>query len=772
MKKISQTTLYLMGLCVFATAMAAEEELVVELDEVEVISSTPLKGSDIDINKVPTHVQKASAEQIKKAQGLSIADYMNQYLGSVSVNEAQNNPLQPDIYYRGFVASPLLGMPQGLSMYVNGVRFNEPFGDSVNWDLLPPGSIQSMELHAGSNPVYGLNTLGGALSLRTKTGFDFKKPEHQFEVSGGSFGRHNEELTSGWNNGTFGYFLDLRNFNEDGWRDYSNSAAKQILGSFSWRNDKANVDVTLASNDNKMKGNGAVPIQLFNEDRNAVYTHPDQTITRMFFSEIAGSYALTNKIKLSANAYFRQNRMRSFNGDDSDFEACEQTDNLLCNGDGEKVMDVNNHLVAADDAVEGAVNNTSQTNMRSRGGSVQGAFSEAIFGHKNNLTVGATFDTADVHFASDTELASLTDTRGTVGSSILTRENRVRLNTSSTTYSAYFTDSFSITDALTMTVGGRYNHTTLELKNQFIDGEDKLSGKHSFERFNPSAGLTYQLHPALTFYGNYSESARAPTAMELSCADPTDPCKLPNAFLADPPLAQVVAKTWETGMRGSLKPLFSKIDGQWNLGYFRSTNFNDIIFNRGGDSISEGYFSNVGQTRRQGIEAGLSANYSELFSAIDDWHFSTNYTYLNARYKTSFINQNPFDNTQPITVYSGNRIPGLPDHIFKASLGVELWKKASLNLDSQYSGEQYLRGDEANIGQKLAGYWLFNLRTELKLNPHFTIFAKVTNLFDHQYNSFGVYGNATELLGTEYNDGRFISPGAPRAGWVGIRLTM
>lgn len=772
MKTLSQTTLYLIGLCAFSSVQAATEEPVVELDEVEVISSTPLKGNDIDINKIPAHVQKVSAEAIKKSQAISPADYMNQYLGSVHINEAQSNPLQPDIYYRGFVASPLLGMPQGLSMYVNGVRFNEPFGDSVNWDLLPPGAIQSMELHGGSDPVYGLNTLGGALSIRTKTGFDFKKPEHQFEVSGGSWGRHSEELTSGWNNGTFGYFLDLRNFNEDGWRDHSGTAAKQILGSFSWRNDKANVDITIASNDNKMKGNGPVPIQLFDQSRTAVFTYPDHTITRMFFSEIAGSYAVTDKIKLSANAYFRQNKMRSFNGDTGDFDNCSFDDTLLCDSNDSAAIDINNNQIVASDAVEGAINNHSQTNMRSQGGSLQSAFSQAIFGHQNNLIIGASYDSANVHFAQDTELASLTANRGTVGSDILTKADRVRLNTSSETYSAYFSDSFSITDALTLTVAGRYNHTTLELKNQFIDGEDKLSGKHSFERFNPSAGFTYQLHPAFTFFGNYSESARAPTAMELSCADPNDPCKLPNAFLADPPLAQVVAKTWETGIRGALKPLFPKLDGQWNLGYFRTTNFNDIIFNHNGVSISNGYFSNVGQTRRHGIEASLSANYSGLFSTIDDWHFSTNYTYLNARFKSSFVNQNPLDNSQPITVLLGSRIPGLPEHIFKASLGVELWKKASLTIDGLYNGAQYLRGDEANSTNQLAGYWLFNLRTEIKLDPHFTVFAKVNNLFDHKYNSFGVYGNASDLLGADYNDGRFVSPGAPRAGWVGIRLSI
>jgi iron complex outermembrane recepter protein len=151
---------------------------------VEVVGATPLPGSNLPAEKIAANVQTVNSEQLSNAKTTSLSEYMNRYLGSVSVNEAQNNPLQPDIYYRGFVASHLLGLPQGLSTYVNGVRFNEPFGDSVNWDLVPQGAIDTMALHPGSNPVYGLNTLGGAIAVRTKIGFS--SPRHQFEAYGGS----------------------------------------------------------------------------------------------------------------------------------------------------------------------------------------------------------------------------------------------------------------------------------------------------------------------------------------------------------------------------------------------------------------------------------------------------------------------------------------------------------------------------------------------------------------------------------------------------------
>lgn len=776
MKKLLCGMLGLISLS--AISAEPEKDQPLDLGVIDVVGVSPLQGSSVAAQKIPANIQTVSSEQLEKTQSLSLAEYINRYLGSVSINEAQGNPLQPDIYYRGFAATPILGLPQGISTYVNGVRFNEPFGDSVNWDLISQGAIESTALYPGSNPVYGLNTLGGAISIKTKTGFS--APGHQLEVYGGSWDRHSEEITSGWNDGTWGYFLDLHSFEEEGWRDFSPSAAKQGLGSLSWRGDKGSLDLTLASNDNNLKGNGAAPVQLLEQNRKSVFTHPDQTTTRVFFSELAGSYDLSDTVEVSGNAYFRQNRIKTFNGDNSDYEACQLAgnDGLLCEdpGDDEEVVeDINGQAVDAVDAVEGATQNTSQTSMRSRGGSLQSVFSRDLFEHENNLTVGASYDYATVHFESDTELASLTDTRGTIGSGVYVDASKVRLNTSTETVGAFFTDSFSITDALTATVAGRFNHIEIDMKDQYINDPLKtLDGSHTFDRFNPSAGLTYQIIDNLGVYGSYSESTRVPTPMELSCADPTAPCKLPNSFVADPPLKQVVAKTWEGGVRGDLDDLLGEGDLKWNLGYFHTINSNDIIFRRDASSniISQGYFDNVGKTRRYGIEAGTTVNYPQLFSQIDDWHFSTNYTYLNATFMDGFDSVNPLDPTQAIAVNSGDRIPGIPEHLYKATIGVDLWQKVSFGIDGIYSGDQYFRGDEANTQQKLRGYWLFNATAEYKVTKNFALFGKVNNIFDANYNSFGVYGNASEVLGDAFNDGRFVSPGAPRGGWIGVRLSM
>ncbi len=769
----------IVGLCLTVASAVSAKDKPLDLGIIDVVGVTPLQGTGVAANKIPANIQTVTSEQLEKTQSITLADYINRYLGSVHINEAQNNPLQPDVSYRGFVASPLLGLPQGLSTYVNGVRFNEPFGDTVNWDLIPEGAIDSMALYPGSNPVYGLNSLGGAISIKTKTGFS--APKHQVEAYGGSWGRHSEELSSGWNNGTWGYFLDLHHFEEEGWRDFSPTKADQAFGTLSWRGDKGSLDLTLGGNDNNMRGNGAVPVQLQQQDRAAVFTHPDQTVTRMFFSELAGSYDLADDIEVSGNAYFRQNRIRTFNGDNSDFDDCEFGGNagFLCEDpendpDEEVVKDINDIKVVATDAVEGATNNTSQTNMRSRGGTLQTVFARDLFKHKNNLTVGTSYDYAETDFASDTELGSLTDTRGTTQSGILVDESRVRLHTNTSTVGVFLTDSFSITDALTATVAGRYNYSHINMEDKYIKDPSKtLDGSHTFDRLNPSAGLTYQIRDNLNVYGSYSESARTPTPMELSCADPTAPCKLPNSFVADPPLEQVVAKTWEGGVRGDLDELLGKGDLKWNLGYFNTINHNDIIFRRDASSglISQGYFDNVGKTRRYGIEAGTTINYPQLFSSIDDWHFSTNYTYLNARFLDGFDIQNPLDTDEAIAVGKGDRIPGIPEHIYKAAVSVDLWRRVSLGVDGNYSGNKVFRGDEANTTAPLAGYWLFNATAEYKVTKNFAVFGKVNNVFDNNYNSFGVYGQADEVF-PQFNNNRFVGPGAPRAGWIGVRLSM
>ena len=262
-------------LLVFGSVPISSEEEPVKMEPIEVIGVTPIHGVGLPKSRIPANIQTATSSEIDTTQSLNLAEFINLNLGSVHINEAQNNPFQPDVRFRGFTASPLLGLPQGLATYQDGIRVNEPFGDTVNWDVIPQSAIASINLIPGSNPLFGLNTLGGALSLKTKTGFTH--PGHEVTVYGGSFVRRAVEFSSGGHNQRLSYFLSGNLFKEEGWRDFSPSDVRQLFGNIGWEGDATTLNLSLTLADNELLGNGALPIQLLETARNAVFTHPDMT---------------------------------------------------------------------------------------------------------------------------------------------------------------------------------------------------------------------------------------------------------------------------------------------------------------------------------------------------------------------------------------------------------------------------------------------------------------------------------------------------------------
>lgn len=773
-----------------ASANLSAEE-VTRLDSVTVVGNTPIHGVGIEKNRIAAAVQTATAEQIERSQSLNIADHLRTNFSSVTINEAVNNPFQPDVQYRGFTASPLLGLPQGLSVYVNGIRFNEPFGDTVNWDLLPESAINSINLFAGSNPVFGQNTLGGALSIQTKNGFD--NPGSQIEASIGSDGRLNLEAQTGGNDGEFGYYVIGNYYEEDGWRNHSPSEVQQLLSNLSWRGEGSKLDLTLATNNNTLIGNGAVPIALMEAaGREQIYTQPDQTETQLSLLSLSGDVWLDDDLQLAGTAYYRRNEVNTLNGDDSDYEECDvNADNeydpngafeSLCEFEGEdednpqpgefeavefvghdglSLEQINDELDPDD--LDGTLN-TSQTKQESFGLSSQLTYLGDFNGKDNQLTVGASVDYAQIDFKSDTEFAELrndtiSDDRGVTGVGVFDNESSVRLETDVHNVGLFFTDTLALNEKMDLTLAGRYNYTRIEMLGLGEENED-LTGNHTFKRFNPSVGLTYQATDAVNLYGSYSESSRAPTPAELSCADPDDPCKLPNGFVSDPPLDQVVAKSFEFGARGQQQGYF------WNAGVFHTMNHDDIIFQNAGGLTSEGYFANVGKTRRMGLELAARKQYK-------NFGLSVSYTYTDATFRTAFDSvsaNNPLGDSRPVE--SGDTIPGLPEHNIKL---IADWKATSaLNLGAEvsYQSSQYYRGDEANENEKVSGFALVNVRGVYKLNDSVELFGRIDNLFDKEYETFGVYGESDEVLEDAYpgiDDHRFVGPGKPRSGVLGIR---
>ena len=729
-------------------------------------------GTAVDPTLVPANVQRALAEQLQRSQALDLTDFLNRQFSSVSINHAQNNPLQPDFNFRGFTASPLLGLPQGLSVYENGVRINDPFGDTINWDLIPVSAIDNVQMLAGAQPVFGLNTLGGALSLRMKNGFS--QQGTQLDAYGGAFGRLGTSLQVGGNDGRWGYYGDVDYFKEDGWRDHSYSDALRVYGALSRHESDWAVDLSAAYANTKLRGNGPAPAELLAIDRSAVFTYPDITQNEHAQLILEGSRSLSDVLRLSGNVFYRRLDTDTFNGDATPFEQCEFGGEqfLVEEGGCEPILDVAGQPIPAelDGSELNAINNLGRREQESYGGSAQLGLQAPLFGRENSLTFGVAYSIGRTTFDSVVEAASLLEDRATSRTGVFAQNFATAVGSDVTSASLYFLDTLSLTESVAVTLSGRYDDTRIELSDR--SGEDpELDGKHDFGRFNPAVGVTFRLTPSMTLYGSYGESTRAPSPVELACASEDAPCNLPNAFLTDPPLEQVVAKSTEIGLRSE-----GHEGLQWHIGAFYTVNHNDILFQTtGGPQANVGFFDNVGDTLRTGIELSLSQRLARF-----RWSFD--YSYLDATFDDDFVINSPHHpifasdpasagivGEQKLLVTAGSNIPGIPQH--QANLGVDfaLRDRFDVGADVVMRSGVYLRGDEANLLDKTDGYAIVNLRAEWQLNDNVVLFARIENVFDQGYETFGVLGDPREVF-EDFSDPRFLGSGPPLGAWVGARL--
>jgi iron complex outermembrane receptor protein len=750
-------TLLCLAVCLGAAAGALAQPPA-QIEVIDVVGATPL-GGEIDTDRIAANVQTASASELRENGALDLADFMKRSMGSVFVNEAQSNPLQPDVQYRGFVGSPLLGLPQGLAIYQDGVRINEPFGDTVSWSLIPQSAIDSVYLVPGSNPLFGLNALGGAIAVRTKDGFDHAGS--RAELMAGSFGRIELQAETG---GSFsdelGYFVTASHLEEDGWRDFSPTDAQQIFAKLTSLGERSRFDVSLTRVATDLVGNGAVPEDLLELDREAIFTRPDRTENTLTMLGVSGERTLSANFTLRGNLYMRASDIDTLNGDDSDYEECEDTPGFICEEEGDEeelALDENDLPIPADDDLEGATVNRTGTEQDGAGFALQADLTGNLASRENRFTIGASHDDADVEFGASTELGALDDTRQAIPGGAFVGEAFTGLEASSTNTGFYLSNMFTLGERTALTVSGRYNRTHVVLEDLL---EDDLDGDHTFERFNPAVGVTVGTD-ALTFYASYGEANRAPSPVELTCADEDDPCRLPNAFVADPPLEQVVAKTFEGGVRGQWN------GGRWHAGVFRTTNDDDILFISAGALTNEGFFDNVGETRRDGFEANLAGSAGERLT------WSLDYTYLDATFREAFAvasTNHPEAVDGEIGVEAGDRLPLIPSQLLKAGMRFAFTDTLTFGVDVLASSGAYFRGDEGNLLEELDGYSILNLRAEYRFGERASVFASIDNLLDEDYETFGLFGDADDVLGDEFDEPFFVGPGAPRAAWIGVRV--
>lgn len=810
---------------------ATDAKTTIELDEVEVKAKrrqiiSPLPGVPIDRATATTNIQSATGKEIAETKALNVTDFMNNNMQSVNINDYAGNPFQQDLNFRGFTASPSIGTPQGISVYLDGVRVNEAFGDVVNWDLLPMNAIQSIDVVAGSNPLFGLNTLGGAIALKTKSGFTDAHLRASYLM--GAWGRHQEQFSNGVNNGTFGFFTAYNHFSEDGWRDFSPSSVRQLFNNATLRLERVELNLSALNVDSDLLGNGLLPVETaeISSLRNSIYTGPDEAKNKLDHYNFNARWDITDYTTLSFLTYRRKLDQRANSAepyitpiDQSGLDPALQNDVLL-----------------------NAVMDGSSLQQQAHGYSVQ------ISGDwgAHQFVGGLAYDTNSDQFMQTQQLGTFDAShyfQYAQDSGVNTAINKVTRNNlegSSSTKSVFVFDVWSPLENVHVSMGGRFNWTNV--KNTLVSdraadlynfpptyftrskrcksasnrGGDLIcsEGDYDYRSFNPSLGASWEINQDLTSYANVSRGSRTPTVIELGCAkdhsldsQPASTnyqygCSIPTALSSDPYLKQVRSTGYEAGFRGSAGGF------EWNAGVFRTKLTDDILFVPLGRK-NRGVFDNFGQTMRQGIEMGMKG-------AVGNSTLSLNYTWMRATFESpaqyiddanSSMQQATSATHQAfVNISPGDQIPGMPNHILQANWNYKVTQDFNFTLGMVAHSSSFVKGNENNQHHKraatyvdangngvvdvsdydiynfngagkISGYFVFNLRANYKLNDMVSMFAKIDNLMDKNYatagdlgrNVFdarGSYINSTD--GTGWSNTTFIGPGAPRAIWIGL----
>jgi outer membrane receptor protein involved in Fe transport len=737
---------------------------------------TPTASSGMDVDKVPASINAVGAGQIARTDSLNIADALQQQVPGIIVSDTTGNPFQPDIQFRGFVASPVAGTPQGLAVYQNGVRVNEAFGDTVNWDLIPTAAIRSVTV-VTNNPAFGLNALGGAVNVLMKNGFNYQGAE--INTMGGSFGRVQSSAQWGKQIDNFSVYGALEGLRDGGFRNFSESKVRRFYGDVGYKTDSSEFHLNMGVASNNFGAAAAVPVELLQKYWGATYTTPQTTANRVGYVNLTGKVDATPTWTIDGSVRVRAFQQKAVDGNPTATQPCAADPGLLCfNEDttpGAPANGLNGVQLANPfpaDAVLGQIDRTT-TRSTTTGATLQATNTDQLFGHNNQFMVGTSFDSGVTRFGASAEL-------GTIGPNYVVSGSGIFLGPSGTPISIgpvslratnrytgmYALDTFDVTDAFSISGGGRFNHARIVLEDQI--GTD-LNGEHTFSRFNPMIGGTYKITPEVTAYAGYSEANRAPTPLELACADPARPCIIGAFLIADPPLKQVISRTVEAGLRGTKELNIGTLG--WKVGAFRATNADDILAIPVPDLQGFGYFQNVGRTRRQGIEAqvNLTSKTLQLYAS---------YALVDARFlDTLQVGSNsPFAVDGVVQILPGNRIPAIPRNRVKFGIDYSVTDAFKVGGDALFVGSQYFVGDGSNQAARLPGYSVFNVHASYQINKTFQLYGRVDNILDNRYATYGTFFDTTDVPnftngGTQFTDARSVSPARPRAFYAGLKAT-
>ncbi len=684
------------------TPLAAQQTDTLPRDSVPTLPTIEVVGSILAPagpgvgSGVPARTSTITNEQLEAWEPRLVSDFLGSQAG-FSLYDDLGSPFKTSVSTRGFYASPVVGLPQGISVFLDGVPVNEPDAAQVNFDLLPLEHVRRVELLSGTASLLGPNSLGGSMNLLTNHGGG--PLEGEIELTGGSYESFSAEGSLGGSAGGWNFYLGGGYTTEDGWRQVTGAEGYNGFLNLGRSTERSGFNLQVLRADSRAETAGSLPLSVFQ-------TNPDSNLSAQDFEDLKqwhlalSGYTPVGPGRGSATVYYRRNDAERFNVNQ-------------INDPDVRAFNENRTLGAAADWLYAA---------RAGGGTL-------------SLRFGAGGSTNDVRvqlFAERIDPGQTTDVESDIWD----------LN-------AYSTADYAV-GRVTLSGGLRYDYVRVPFRNLLDPARDTTS---SYQRLSPKGGLSVDLGRGVSLFGSAGASFRAPAVIELACADPEEPCPLPFALGDDPPLDPVTATTVEVGGRylGGRVALDASVYRTWVR--------NDIFlfpFEEEGEpegSTIDGFFANLGDTRREGIELGGRYFFPQGHSVY------ANYGYTRATFQVDgveifSIREEAGGENE---VERGDRFPLVPDHRVNAGGLFRLPANLSFGVDTRYVGRQYLRGDEANEEEPLDGYFVADVRLGWGVGP-WEVDGIVTNLFDSDHATFGTFNinQSTDELE------RFLTPAQPR----------
>lgn len=637
-------------------------------------------------------------------------------LPGVSISNDQGTAAQPTLELRGFTLSPVVGVPAGVSVFLDGVRMNEPDAQEVNLDLLPIGATDHAELVRGPSALFGKNSLAGAINFVTRRGS--ATPTANLSLSTGSYGEREVRASASGARGGFDGFVMAQGSEETGYRALDVARTRQLFVTGGHRDDRTDVALSLLLAQDHIQEAGSLPERWLPAGQRLNYTGGDFFRPRLTQLSARGTHRLSWG-ELHANAFARRNAFEQYNVNVSDANTDAQVVNssLGATAELEIPLTLATRPLTLSVGAEGA-----HTNVRYH------LFAQATpVAPIPGACESATGLCEDAHVGGDDA-------------------------------AAFAQALWDLTARFSVQLSARGDWTRVP----FRDLRDPANnGTSTFQELSPKLGATYFFTPALRAYVSTGSAFRAPAALELACASPEAPCPLPFSLGADPPLRPVVAWSSETGLDWS-----PRAGASITLSAYHTSVHDEIAFVT--SATAAGYFRNIARTSRTGIETTFA------WPLVAGLRTFGSYTLLDAAYESTATLASALEGN---IVHPGDYFPLTPRH--RAALGLgdtHVWRSTVLDgtLGARAVSSSYFRGDEANRMKPLPGYLVADLRLSLT-RGHVTTRLDIDNLLDRRYSIYGVYGdNPKGALGgpapAEAPVERFVTPAYPRSVSLTIEL--